>query len=124
MPDKKLRERSALLLALLTGLSACDPIYPPYLRNGFSSPILMKIDYTAGAKTEETLQPGQRLVWERPNDNVISISFTSDSRELYNLTRKDLDALVAGGSRNVTWNIEPGGIKPLGQKELRELEKK
>jgi hypothetical protein len=117
-----------MMLALLfIGLSGCDPAYPPYLRNGLPAAILMKITYTDGAQSEGTLQPTQRLVFARPKGDIKNITVIFDDRVLYNLSRKDLDDLLAKAPadlRSITWNIQTDGIKPLSQREIQKYEKK
>ena len=113
-------------VALLIGLSACDPAYPLFLRNGLVSPITVQTTFENDAPTEGILQPGEQLAFLHPKGEIERVVVTAEGRQLLDLNRQMLLNMrnSTPDPRRVTWNIQADGIKPLSRAELERLEKK
>ncbi|MBX6421551.1 MAG: hypothetical protein IRZ06_11190 [Nevskia sp.] len=113
-------------VALLIGLVACDPAYPLFLRNGLATPITVQTTFQGSAPSEGVLQPGQTLTFLHPQGEIEHVVVLSEGRKLHDLTRQALLDMRNSVSdpRQVTWNIQADGIKPLSRAEIEGLEKK
>lgn len=111
---------------LLVGLAACDPAYPLFLRNGLAAPITVQTKFEGSTPSEGILQPGERLAFLHPRGEIERVVVLSEGRKLHDLNRQALFDMRTSVSdpRQVTWNIQPDGIKPLSRAEVEKLEKK
>ena len=118
--------RFVLAAAVLIGMAACDPTYPLFLRNGIATPITVQITFEEGAPSEGVLQPGERLAFLHTKGEIERVVVFSEGRKLHDLDRQSLLDMrnSVPDLRQVTWNIQTYGIKPLSRAEVERLEKK
>lgn len=111
---------------LLIGLTACDPAYPLFLRNGLATPITVQTTFEGSAPSEGTLRPGQTLTFLHPQGEIEHVVVFAEGRKLHDLNRQALLGMLNSvpDPRQVTWNIQSDGIKSLSRAEIEELEKK
>ena len=117
--------RAVLLVITLVVLTACDPTYPLFLRNGLVAPITVRATFEEGAVSEGVLNPGERLAFLRPKGEIKNIAVFSEGRLLHEFDKKTLFEMKNSvpNPRLVTWNIQSDGIKPLSQSEVEKLER-
>lgn len=113
-------------VVLLIGSVACDPAYPFFLRNGLAAPITVQTTFEGGAPSEGIMQPGERLAFLHPKGEIERVVVLSEGQKLHDLNRQALLDMRNSVSdpRQVTWNIQSDGIKPLSRAEVEKLEKK
>lgn len=118
--------RFVLAVTTVAGLAACDPAYPLFLRNGLAAPITVQTTFEGGTPSEGVLQPGQRLAFLHPQGEIERVVVLSEGRKLHDLNRQTLLDMhnSVPDPRQVTWNIQPDGIKPLNRAQLDSLKKK
>lgn len=113
-------------VTLLMVLAACDPAYPLLLRNGLATPITVQTTFAEGTPSEGVLQPGDRLVFLHPKGEIERVVVLSEGRKVHDLNRQALLDMRNSVSdpRQVIWNIQSDGIRPLSRSELERLETK
>lgn len=118
--------RFVLAVTVLAGLEACDPAYPLFLRNGLATPITVQTTFEEGDPSEGVLQPGERLAYLHPKGEIERVVVLAEGRKLHDLSRQALFGMrnFVSDPRQVTWNIQSDGIKPLSRAEVEKLEKK
>ena len=118
--------RFVLATVMLVGLAACDPTYPLFLRNGLATPITVQTTFEEGTPSKGALQPGERLAFLHPKGKIERVVVFSEGRKLHELDRQALLDMrnAVPDPRQVIWNIQSDGIKPLSRAEVERLEKK
>lgn len=113
--------------ALVLVLAGCDPAAPLFLRNGLSTPITVRASFSGagGAPSEGTLQPGERLAFIHPQGDIERVTVLVDDKAIHDLDKAALEKMrdSVDNPRDVTWDIEPGRIKPLNRAEWEQLRK-
>jgi len=116
--------RAFFVVALPIWLAACDPVYPLFVRNGLSKPVVIQIIYEGGVSNEGILQPGERLSFIHTLGGIKGVVVLSGNQVLYRLNEQALLDMYRSvpDMRQVTWNIQSDGIKALGDSELDQLQ--
>lgn len=117
--------RFLLCVTLLISLTACDPAYPIFLRNGLSAPITMLTKFEGSTSNEGVLLPGESLAFLHPKGEIERVVVFFEGRMLHDLNRSALLDMQnsVDDPRQVTWNIQSDGIKPLSRVDLERIEK-
>ncbi|MFU8832403.1 MAG: hypothetical protein ACNA7J_09630 [Wenzhouxiangella sp.] len=116
--------RFVLTLIALVVLTACDPTYPLFLRNGLETQVTVQTKFEEGVSSEGVLQPGERLTFLHPEGKIASVIVYSEGHILYEFDKQALLDMHNSVSdpRQVTWNIQSDGVKPLSRAEMGRLE--
>jgi hypothetical protein len=109
---------------LLVCVSACDPAYPIFVRNGLAMPVTTRVIYMDGVTSEAILQPGERLALLHPRGDIETIVILSGDHELYRLNKQVLAEMRTSvpDVRSVTWNIQSNGLVPLTKSQVEGLQ--
>jgi hypothetical protein len=106
-----------LCLACAIGvlLSACDPIYPPFMRNGLNAPLRVRTVYSSGEITDDEWSPQMEVSCGRKEAQVNSMSVTLEGREIHHLDQNDIIRMTKSvkDMRKVIWEIRRNQIVPL-----------
>ena len=115
--------RAVLVALVLAVSSACDPVYPLFLRNGLDAPITVQATFKGDAPTEAVLQTGERLAFVHHKREIERIAVIVEGRTLYELDGQAILKMLKSvpDPRRVTWSIQPDGIEPLSQSEIKQL---
>jgi hypothetical protein len=113
-------------LVVITSLAACDPAYPLFLRNGLPEAVEVHAKFEGEPLREALLRPGQRMAFLHPEGDIEQVIVTLNGRKLYDLNKAGLLTMLESVSdpRQVTWNIQSDGIKPLSSEALENLDRK
>lgn len=79
--------RFFLAATLLAGLTACDPAYPLFLRNGLATPITVQAKFEESVPSEGVLQPGERLTFLHPKGDIERVVIYTEGNKLHDLNR-------------------------------------
>lgn|SRR5690606_37595849 len=116
--------RILVTAAIALCLTACDPALEVRIRNGLSRPVRILFVFEGDKSMSGDALPGTTIVIFHPPSDFVSATVYSGGVEVNKLDRASLIALKPPNInlKEVTWNIEHDGIRPMTPLEVKQLD--
>ena len=120
-PDREDKMNKRVLPLLVAGsiltfvLGGCDPITPPFMRNGLSGPIEVKTAYSNGVITDDVWQSGMEVACGRKDATIAAMTIKAQGAVIHQLRALDIRRMERSvpDMRKVVWEIRKTEIVPL-----------